>query len=310
MDELAEMFKQQSAFQRNFFQPEGADDEARTDYTKEMVLNIIEELDELLKATGNWKEHRYEPSQPRKSGIQEECVDVFKYLVNIMLAYGITPSSFMKAFDSKSLVVEERYAWEKTLSSLKLKDKVAAVDLDGVLAAYPENWLAYLSKLLGTAYTLDDFSFIEAPLPSIPRNVYMRLKHEYRESGHETLYVDVVSGAASFTNALRLRGYKVIILSARPYKKYKRMLADTILWLRKHRIHYDAVLWDQHKHVRIIEQFPQLSFMVEDNPRIASQVASLGYRCYLLNRPYNQGVSHPNISRVSKLDEIVKEVET
>jgi hypothetical protein len=211
----------------------------------------------------------------------------------------------------KSMVVEERFAWEKALASFNDMDKVAAIDLDGVLAAYPEGWLDYLNKELkpNVPFTMVDFNFTDAPLPGIDRRTYMALKHDYREAGRESIDVKAFHGVDLFTKALKDLGYKIVILSARPFRLYKRMMGDTICWLKKNKVLYDAILWDQEKHIRIIEQLPFLKFMVEDNPKVAFEVASLGYQVYLIDRPYNKfDNSRQKITRVSDLMDIIEEL--
>jgi len=307
-DRLSEIFSRQEKFTANFIHPRVAGVGTKRAYSKQMVLGMLSELDELLRATGNWKGHRYGAISELPRGVLEECVDIFKYLLNILLTYGYGSDDLFAGFHEKSLVVEERFRWEKNLEALGSLDNVVAVDLDGVLAAYPENWIEFLNEFgkLPAILSLEDFSFSSVPLPSIPRHEYMKLKHRFREEGYESAKVEPTESASLFTNNLRLNGFKVVILSARPCHKYKRIMTDTIMWLQEHDFHYDAVLWDAEKHIRIIEQFPTLRFMVEDHPRIALEVASLGYKVYLVDRPYNQDVKHPNISRVSSLMDINK----
>jgi len=303
MDKLYEMWERQRRFTENFIPPWALQIE-KIQYTKEMLLALVAEIDELLKATGKWKMHRESPSRFSRSGLIEEAVDIFKYLLNILVVFDIKPEEFVEEFERKSLVVEERYKWEQGLTAIKAsKLKAAAVDLDGVLARYPENWISYLNQKLCTQYTLEDYDF-ELPFPEIPRHQYYELKHEFRDKGFESASVLPFEDAAEFTKELHKRGYKIIILSARPYERYKRIQSDTILWMRNHNIEYDAFLWSSKKHIKIIEEIPHLSFMVEDDPRIANQVASMGYICFLRERPYNR--EYPTLDGVIRVRNLME----
>jgi len=309
MDRLAEMWEIQRRFNNNFIDPKNAYIDEKVAYVKEMLLHLVAEMDELLAATGRWKKHRFVNASPTMSGILEEGIDMLKFLINIFITFGITADEVYEEFKRKSLVVEERFKWEQTLHNLKPTDKVAAIDLDGVLARYPENWIAYLNENLGTQYTLQDVEFTEVPFPEIPRSKYFELKHKFRDEGFESLYVEPFEDAATFTEALKELGYKIVILSARPYQKYKRIQSDTIMWMKKHGIKYDAFIWDEKKHLRILSEVPQVEFIVEDDPRVALEVAACGYTCFLRDRPYNRNTTQsPNIIRVRTLSEIIEKL--
>jgi 5'(3')-deoxyribonucleotidase len=301
MSQLEMMWETQKRFTENFIKSTATPEE-KTAYVKEMALHIIAEIDELLGATGEWKKFRYRGANVNVDGILEECVDIWKFLLNVLIVYGISPWAFVDRFVDKSELVEERYHWEEFLRTASEYEKVVAVDLDGVLAKYPENWVAYVNRNLGTTYCLEDYE-LGTGLP-IPRDKYYELKHTFREQGFESLYVAPFEDASDFLTRLKDKDYKIVILSARPYRTYKRIQTDTIRWMKVHNLPYDAFLWDDRKHLVILKYVPKLSFMVEDDPRIAYEVARLGYRVYLRDRPYNGGFEHPGVIRVKSLSEI------
>lgn len=302
-DMLKAMWARQQEFNRLYFDPVEASEEELVSFVKEMCLGIHSELDELLSALGKWKKHRPNIGVVSRSGVIEEAVDVFKYLINIMLAFRVGPGEFYQEFNRKSKVVEDRYDWEHTLASLKPDDHVVAVDLDGVLAQYPENWLRFLQRHGYPELTMEDARGWHM-FPQVPRREYYRLKHKFREEGYESLYLDPFSDAASFTWELRRRGIKIVVLSSRPYKEYKRIQVDTSMWLQQCAIEVDAFVWDSKKRDRILSQFPHLRFMVEDDRDTANELAALGYRVYLRDRPYNQGFISPGVVRVQSLLDI------
>ena len=45
---------------------------------------------------------------------------------------------------------------------------------------------------------------------------------------------------------------------------------------------YDALFFDELKHVKIVKHVPNMRFMVEDRYRYALDIANMGYRVYFL----------------------------
>ncbi len=97
-------------------------------------------------------------------------------------------------------------------------------------------------------------------------------------------------------------------MTARPYKEYTRLFADTIEWLDTKGFAYDALLWDEKKEERIMQEFPKMVCLIEDSSSNALKVAYEGKKVYLLNKTYNQGVSHKNIIRVNGWENILEDL--
>lgn len=288
----------------------------RNRLSKDYILHAYSELGELLACIPAWKSW-LAPSvetAPDRDALTEEIVDVFKLLMNVLLIWGITPEQFGDVFRRKSDVNEQRFVQHERFSRLLAKHfhglltvPIAAIDLDGVLAAYPEHWLAFLAKQTGIQIGLDVFS-LHTGNGAIARHIYTRLKDEYRRSGQE-LQVPVLSGAVEFMRCLQQAQYQLVILSARPVDRYKRLYSDSIQWLRQRGIPFDFVVWDRDKEDRIIRELPMVRFAVEDDPSNAIRVATAGIKTYLLDRPYNSHelTAHPNLTRVSTLRGILEQ---
>jgi len=306
MDRLEEIWERQLEFTRRFIDPDSATEEEKLRYTKDILLHIVAEIDELLSAAGPWKTWVSRSGVLRRSGILEECVDIFKFLLNIPQVYGFTADDFYREFIRKSEVVEQKYWQDLALKNIKPTDLIAGVDIDGVLAAHPEAWIAFLNKELGTNWTIEDVEDIEYMFPEIPRAKYEELKFKYREEGYNR-YVPLLPHAKEFLDALREAGFKIILLSRRPYKRHKRIFADTLEWLKKHQLPFDAIIWSEKKHEVLMKEFPQTRFMVEDEPRIAEEIGSRGFKCYVPVRPYNRDYefNSPNVIMVQDLLEIL-----
>jgi len=85
--------------------------EEQSHLTQHMVLCIMSELDEILN-TIHWKHHRNISIKPNPQQTLFECVDVFKYLITIIQAWGFTEKDFIEAFWKKSMVVRQRRSEE------------------------------------------------------------------------------------------------------------------------------------------------------------------------------------------------------
>ena len=252
--------------------------------TKDYVLHISHEAHEVLDKV-NWKQHRGEKHEVVRENVVEEIVDVIKLAMGLAHHWGVTDQMLYDEFIRKSAVVEQRYRQEH----LDLKDnrKVAAIDIDGVLANYDESWIEYLS-----VNCHQTFDTVDQAKTVLGVKKYEHLKDQYRRTD-ALLRINKVPGASEFTKELRKSGFTIVLLSARPYRKYLRIYADTQLWLRANDIWYDCLYFDDQKHLRIVEHVPHLSFMVEDDLAIANTVGNMGYTVYLRRNSQEKATTNP-----------------
>ena len=122
---LKDVWKEQKDF-NNLFRhlPEGF--EEQSDLTQHMVLCIMSELNEILN-TVHWKHHRNIPIKPNPQQTLSECIDVFKYLITIVQAWGFSEDDFMKAFWKKSMAVRQRHSEEFVKN---IQGRTAVIDID------------------------------------------------------------------------------------------------------------------------------------------------------------------------------------
>jgi len=271
------------------------------DLVKEHVLSIHSEADEVLREF-SWKTHRREKKDIIMSNVYEEIIDVFKFLMGAAHFVGMDYDTFCETYWKKTSIVKQRLHQEYELDLLANENKIAAIDIDGVLAKFPEPFIEFTNKELNTKFT--DFEDLETTLDYL---TYENLKDRYRQSGIKA-NLPLTKNAVEFTNELRKRGYKIVMLSARPVEIYKRIYSDTLEWLNKNKIAYDAVMFDKEKHIKIVREFPNLKFIVEDNRHNANKVARLNCKAFLLDNTYNQGKTHPNVTRVKSLAEILNAI--
>lgn len=278
--------------------------------TKDMVLHGMTEWVELLDEVKGWKTWLgTDQKTPDLNALTEEAVDVFKFVLNVLLTWGVTPDQFAEAFTRKTEVNVQRHLQHQRLGKLLamgrrgFQVKIAALDLDGVLAAYPEHWLTFLGyNGSGGNLGVENFSLVTGA-PGIPREAYTRLKHLYRSEGFEA-EVPAMPGAAEFTRHLKALGYYIVIISARPVERYKRLYSDSIRWLMQNGITYDAVLWDANKEDRIIRDLPGVDFVLDDDPANVERLTKAGINAFMLARPYNEE-ARQRLPWVRNFDEVI-----
>jgi dimeric dUTPase (all-alpha-NTP-PPase superfamily) len=111
-DKLEEMYAIQEKFQKNFFDVAMMTDEEKVKFTKENILSLHRELGEVLNETP-WKTHRANMSTAAVDKIGEEMIDCYKFMLNLFIIWGFTPSDMAYLFKEKSRIVQERYDNEK-----------------------------------------------------------------------------------------------------------------------------------------------------------------------------------------------------
>ena len=267
-----------------------------------MLLN--KELMEVLDET-EFKPHRKITGKKTvKSNLTEELVDVFKYWMCLCQVHGVSANEIMNEYHRKSNVVKQRFYQERVL---KYDGKIVGVDIDGVLADYPRSFVEFVNAQLGTSYdyrTIKNYNIADEL--GLPVEETARLKHLYRDSGQKR-FIPVIEGARQFLDELKYMGYIVVLLTSRPIDKYKRIFADTQYWLAENKLHYDAILFDEAKGERLVKEFgkDKVEFFVDDVAGFANGISEAGFKCYLINKTYNQVALRENVIRVESLKEVL-----
>ena len=302
METILQIFKRQLENNLNWVDYDGVSDVERERLTKEYVLLAVDEMMELLKEV-NYKHHIMHRKPLIKSNILEEIIDTFKYLLSIVLLYGFTPEEFMQAFFDKSDIVDKRWEEERVVWG----DKLLAVDIDGVLANYMAGYFTYLndSGLIGKQQIKCHFSYNIAEVYGIPKDIEEEAKRNFQESGGFKWLFAYPNASKVLIYAKEL-GYKIALVSARPYLEIRRIHSDTLYWLRENNIPYDAIFWGKDKADIVFSNLYPIKpkWFIEDRDKHAIELANEGIKVLLMDRPYNQGVNHENIIRVNGWGEI------
>lgn len=307
MDRLERIFEIQKNFNDNYLKFKNIDvnnEHDKQKQTNETVLCLIKEATEILDET-NWKSHKLNKKNILQNNIIEESIDTFKYLLNILQIWGFDHNQFYDEFERKSIVVSQKWEQEKLLK-FSNKENIAILDIDGIIFPWPEVFLEFCKEPI----------FLGANITSSPKDLFefekrfdlkkqLELKDAYRKSGIKAT-AQVVNGAVEFTHKLKQLGYTIILVTARPYKKYQRIYADTLQHLNSHNVKFDAIIWEEDKEKYLIENFPNAKFIVEDDSKNAIKLYEAGFKVYLKNTIYNKKVSTENttITRFNNFDEI------
>jgi len=297
MDKLLEIFEIQERFTEKFFAKQGLtiDDvrnnkELKVKWNKEYVLALSKEVYEVLDEI-DWKMHTSKKSEDVNDNVLEECVDVLKYLFGIIQLNGFNVEDLHQKFIDKSKVVEAKFNQEEVMKKIKASDKkIAFIDIDGVLADWPGGFLKWAGYK-----SLAQFK------SEVDKKEQYRIKSEYRTCGIKGK-LDVLDGAVAFMQET-CKNYNVVLLTARPYKKYFRIYSDTLSWLKENDICYDAIVFDEEKEKYIINNFDpeKVAFCLDDDIGNANKLHDSGFKVYLkknlglyseevMNRKLNEGI--------------------
>lgn len=303
---MKEIFERQLQNNLNWLSKSMFDDHMVTDLDREVVLKdyillAIDEMVELLRVV-NYKQHRPYKKPLVRTNVLEEAVDIFKYLVSILLLYGFTPEEFVEAFYQKSDIVDERWKMEQIDWN---GDALLAVDLDGVIADYISGYVSFLfdEGLVSGVVPAEHHTYNIAEVYGLDKQVEEEAKRRFQEEGGFTRLPCFDGAKETLIRAIN-KGYKIVLITARPYLEVKRIYADTMEWLEEQGILYDAIFWGKDKADIVFRYlYPAVPvYFIEDRDKHAIELANEGIKVLLMDKPYNRGIEHSNITRVDGWD--------
>jgi hypothetical protein len=287
MDRLKEIFEKQQEFTRLFFRRKhdldldriSKDKELQIEWNKEYILSLITEATEILNEI-DWKMHTKKDSETINDNILEECIDVMKYLFGLIIINGFSVDDMYTKFIEKTEVVYAKFKQEELVDKMKKnKDsKIVFVDIDGVLADYPNEFIKFVNKKLDKKYKT---------MPELKRSLekieFYKVKSEYRLSGIKK-EMGVLNRAKDMLKKLKEKKYFVVLLTARPYKEYFRIYSDTLEWLKSNELYFDAILWDQEKEKYIMQHFnsDNVKFCIDDDIDNINKLYENGFKSFLI----------------------------
>jgi len=283
--QFEELYRIQEEFTEKFFRekyslsPEDikSNKDKKIYWNKDYILMLIKEATEMLDEI-DFKNHVSKDTDDIEDNFLEEGIDVLKYLLGIFVINGFTADDIISKFQDKSKVVEAKFRQEKSINEIKAKkDPIAFIDIDGILATWPNNYIDFVNAKLNRHYkTLPELK------AGVDKKLQYELKNEYRLNGSKK-DLGVIEGAKGFLDRLKKDNFNIVLLTARPYKKYFRIYSDTLEWLNKHGLKYDCIIFDEEKEKYIINKFykKNVKFIVEDQIDNAKKLSENGFKVYL-----------------------------
>lgn len=101
------MYDRQKKFQKNFFNPDRLSTKNKISWTKEFVLCLHQELAEIMSSI-DWKTYHNYPDKYPIESTREEIIDCFKFVLNLMIVWGMDTDMVRDMFEAKSNIVEAR----------------------------------------------------------------------------------------------------------------------------------------------------------------------------------------------------------
>ena len=95
-------------------------------------------------------------------------------------------------------------------------------------------------------------------------------------------------GALEFTETLREKGYTVILKTSRPIHEHPHLIKWTYDWVHEHGFTFDEVLFNRYYVASIIQRYPTLEFIVDDDPKIVTELRDLGLETFLFTGDFDE----------------------
>ena len=310
MNELEIMWKIQQGHNKRFYDVEKFDNDKEYAYKvlKDYSLGMIEQTIKMLNCF-DWKIHSLLRNEDVE-GAKQQAVDVMKYSFGVLQFLGVeTAHEFVDLYFDKSDMLEQK--WEQDKIKYDTTTKVVVCDIDGCIADYSSSYELFLNQECNMKRVLEDrtnYSF------HVAYGISKQAEEECYErfvlsGGFRNLHQ--IEGAGGVLRELKLAGFKIVLLTARPSWIWSRIYQDTIWWLSDNEIKYDMILWDKDKADSIVNNvFPaNVVAMVEDRDKHAIEVSHLNIPVFLLDTSYNRGVTDTKyITRVMDWKEIIKRI--
>lgn len=246
LDPFRMMWQRQRAHWNNEVDRCNLDRYSVNDLHLRLCAHMHSEIDEITRCA-DWKLHAAGSMAPR-SHIVEECVDVWKFMLNLLVLHGIEPDEFVTAFDEKSYVVERRVGLER------LKARCAAsptpmliCDIDGVLCDRDDELLAFAEAQGFTTKSDEAIDSVTEWKHVHGQARYEALKRDFYLDGGFLRASPVLRSVLALREASAMRGVPILLLTSRDVKRYPHLEFETHDWLRRHDVPHDAVCFATEK---------------------------------------------------------------
>jgi uncharacterized HAD superfamily protein len=173
------------------------------------------------------------------------------------------------------------------------------LDFDDTLMPTRTMIVAHLNKVYGKTIGLEELkNYYFGPEWGITGEDFERIFVEHEAAFHDCPPLPGVMETLSAWRKTRT----FFVITGRPME----WLSSAREWLKRHGIPVERIHSAEHTvdKARIAKE-EGITLFVEDNPRVANDLAEKGIDVILLDTPYNQECSHPRITRVKDWFEIL-----
>jgi hypothetical protein len=293
---LKEIFETQVKQQSNWYDVERLTLDEKSALTKELALGLHEEISELVRRVDTGRYHILQgKSKPEPGQVAYDAAEALKMLVALVALHGVDGQMMGEYFERVTRVVDDK--WRGQNLKLSTEVNVLLCDLDGCVA----DWVtAFKAFALARGIDIPPNGFNDPSLEP--------LKDEFDRSGGY-LTIPPMPGAVEALKTLKNFGVKLVVVTARPYHRFRRVYADTLEWCEKNGIEYDHIMFfrDKAEAVRRVAPTNILGF-VEDRAKHAIEVALTGVKVLKMPCETIEAVSHENITEVTGWDEILSAI--
>jgi len=272
-------------------------------WTKTYLLGLSSEIGDVLKSLA-WKAHRKkETTEPSRDNLAFEFADLLKYVMSLSELWGLDSDELISFANRKSALLE-RISYEDS-REIPNGSTVLMVDLDGTVGDWRSSFRSFLENLgLDLGEDSERSLDIEMEL-NLSYSEYIDLKDKFESTGgYANLYA--YPDAVDFLIEAKSRGFKIVVFTARPVDKHRRIWSDTLDWLYSNGISADQVRFGSETRIVYAKELSWNNrvFVLEDNPQLMLRAANAGLTVIGRRHQYNSGIDHPGIRMVDSFEEI------
>jgi hypothetical protein len=304
-DILHDIFQHQKSYNEKI-RAEGEDQSPET-WTQTYLLGLISEIDEVLGAL-NWKKHRrVDFGNIDRINMGFELADLTKYVFSLWEVWGFSVEEMCEYVSKKSRMLEIQRKQEFT--PIPVDCPVLICDLDGTLADYRKSFVRWMASNAGIDVDDPSISLSMDIDMSMDYPLYIKLKERFESTGGYSFLLPYDDGVRTVSRLRSMYNVFLIVNTARPVKKFKRIWWDTWTWLTNQHISADKILFGAESRIILADamskQRPGFKvFMFEDDPELIMRSANSGIHVFVRRQPYNEKIVHPNVVIVDSYEDV------
>ena len=273
-------------------------------WTQIYLLGMISEVDELLSLV-NWKRNKKYSLEPiDRASLAMELADITKFVLSLWQLWGFTQDQMLSTIAAKNEILD--FMLHQELAEPPKDKNVLVCDLDGVIADWRFSFIMFLQDNYGSELAVDAAKSLHIDTDlNLSYSEYQPYKEQFERDGG---YGDIRPYACEIQTVKHLQKdqkFHLIIVTARPYKVYKRIWIDTWQWLRRTGIKPDELHFVGYDRIIMANALRERGcnvIMFEDDPHIIRRAANDKIKIICKAQPYNEEVQNgTNIFRVEEI---------